>query len=367
MKKVIRQPAPLFPASKEQAAKKIQVNKYAREAYNRLIQAGVTLPVVDYKVIPADLNEIYVTEATNPGSIYLWTQHSYFNAYNLSAYLFQTIIRPDLRPHIEVTPSINTKMARVGVPVGSLPVVIDALIKKGGEWDYTLDKEGNCVGLVLRQLPDYSRAAYDRWYTETIISEETNIAAFRPGYADVRVYQHLFRYMWQLLVAANHMDRDYKEALRPELVRGFIHCECEFRAMYDHPSDYPEVQEHYDTLTAELQRLAFVTRLAYEAGAIRSCNMGELLKTHALVMQGLARWQEAIKRQALWGEIQADEQEAARLKAERLELLRQQEADRQKRAKKEARKAYRAQKQAEAERKEPAEPAPAQPNQEKSS
>jgi len=285
--------ASTFPSSPDPKSPKIPVNKTARDAYERLIAKGVTLPVLDVKVIPADLQYIYKVESMNKNEVYLWTTGDFLNAYNVSAYRMLTLLRPGLTVRGDKPPQKDERLLRVGIPVASLPAVFERALDNKATWELIEGKKGDCYGLVLKGLPPIDNKAYQRWYAQECIAQDSNVAKLRPIYANVETYNYLFQFLKEAFIRTNHFQHAYKASLQPTILKLIIDMENNFRYLYDADQDHTWYvsRRHLSNLQDDMATVSFLLRLAYECGAFQAENLATLMKYKVLVDESLAAWQ----------------------------------------------------------------------------
>ncbi|MCB9291517.1 MAG: hypothetical protein H6559_00055 [Lewinellaceae bacterium] len=115
--------------------------------------------------------DILALEGTNEGDILLLREGLFWRAYQLSAFLFSTHIRPlkVTSRHVKV---VKANLAYVGFP----DKILEGIVQAAGEKGWNIERQEKQIRIIVGLPVD--RAAYQQWFEAQAPSEEESAATF---------------------------------------------------------------------------------------------------------------------------------------------------------------------------------------------
>ena len=199
-------------------------------------------------------------EIKNHQQIFLLKNKKFWRAFQMSAYLLQKNLWPELKVTSSYSKYFKNDIFRVGFIATSLPKVLDA-VKKQPRLTLTYDRAEDPQQIIISGLPadEAGFIAWQKQYRQ--LSEKIN-QQMQPFYGSLPIYKQSYDLMSLVISTSRNFPKELQSNLGNYLVEEMITINQLFRhACLEKEEDAKDpdlnkIQDHFNTVTF-LLRLAF--------------------------------------------------------------------------------------------------------------
>ncbi|MBQ6154756.1 hypothetical protein IJI99_02665 [bacterium] len=234
------------------------------------------------------LDTIFAHEEDNIDKIYLHADGHWWIAYQVSSYLLQLYLWPDIKPLLKVTKKYG-QAVRVGFPDKSLAKVLSQADEKHFRHLASQDNQ-----LITITVPKINPEAYARWKAEFLSSLERIERRMHPSYGQLPLYHQVNELTSVIFHVTARLPRHLQIIVGLRLFDAMMGINSLYRQILQHHQGH-FTRESLEKLDAKMDDLAYMVRIIYEQRACSSKAAMDIMERVGEIRNGWAQCQQQLK------------------------------------------------------------------------